>query len=79
MATGEGLVESPPFAQGDITPGEAETINRLTETRLFSSSFEQLPTQGVMLNLSPPSAWRGTKKVRSGDGAGAQLGAKCEP
>lgn len=50
------LPESPPFAQGDISPGEAETINRLTETRLFSSSFEQLPTQGVILNLSPPSA-----------------------
>lgn len=50
------LPESPPFAQGDITPGEAETINRLTETRLFSSSFEQLPTQGVILNLSPPTA-----------------------
>ena len=50
------LPESPPFAQGDITPGEAETINRLTETRLFTSSFEQLQTQGVILNLSPPSA-----------------------
>jgi hypothetical protein len=50
------LPESPPFSQGDITPGEAETINRLTETRLFTSSFEQLQTQGVILNLSPPSA-----------------------
>jgi hypothetical protein len=50
------LPESPPFAQGDISPGEAETVNRLTETRLFSSSFEQLPTQGVILNLSPPTA-----------------------
>lgn len=50
------LPEKPPFATGDLTPGEAETINRLTETRLFSSSFEQLPTQGVMLSLSPPSA-----------------------
>lgn len=50
------LPEDPPFAQGDITPGEAETINRLTETRLFTSAFEQLPTQGVILNLSPPSA-----------------------
>jgi len=45
------LPESPPFAQGDITPGEAETINRLTETRLFTSSFEQLQTQGVILNI----------------------------
>jgi hypothetical protein len=50
------LPERPPFAQGDITPGEAETINRLTETRLFTSSFEQLQTQGVILNLAPPSA-----------------------
>ncbi|HEX7256140.1 MAG TPA: hypothetical protein VF236_09460 [Gaiellaceae bacterium] len=50
------LPEEPPFAQGDLTPGEAEAINRLTETRLFTSSFEQLPTQGVMLSLSPPSA-----------------------
>lgn len=50
------LPENPPFAQGDITPGEAETVNRLTETRLFTSSFEQLPTQGVMLSLSPPTA-----------------------
>jgi len=50
------LPEDPPFAQGDITPGEAETINRLTETRVFTSAFEQLPTQGVILNLSPPSA-----------------------
>lgn len=50
------LPENPPFATGDLTPGEAETINRLTETRLFSSSFEQLPTQGVMLSLAPPSA-----------------------
>jgi hypothetical protein len=50
------LPERPPFAEGDLSPGEAETINRLTETRLFTSSFEQLPTQGVILNLSPPSA-----------------------
>ena len=50
------LPERPPFATGDLTPREAETINRLTETRLFSSSFEQLPTQGVMLSLAPPSA-----------------------
>lgn len=50
------LPERPPFAEGDIAQGEAEMINRLTETRLFSSSFEQLPTQGVILNLSPPSA-----------------------
>jgi hypothetical protein len=50
------LPESPPFAQGDLSPGEAETINRLTEERLFTSSFEQLQTQGVILNLSPPSA-----------------------
>jgi hypothetical protein len=50
------LPEKPPFADGDLSPGEAETINRLTETRLFTSSFEQLPTQGVMLSLSPPSA-----------------------
>ena len=44
------------LADGDLSPGEADTINRLTETRLFTSSFEQLPTQGVMLSLSPPSA-----------------------
>jgi hypothetical protein len=50
------LPERGPFAQGDITPGEAETINRLTETRVFTSSFEQLQTQGVILNLAPPSA-----------------------
>lgn len=50
------LPERPPFSEGDITPGEAETINRLTETRLFSSSFEQLQTQGVILNLAPPGA-----------------------
>jgi hypothetical protein len=50
------LPARPPFAEGDLTPGEAEAINRLTETRLFTSAFEQLPTQGVMLNLSPPSA-----------------------
>jgi hypothetical protein len=50
------LPERPPFAEGDIAQGEAEMINRLTETRLFTSSFEQLPTQGVILNLSPPSA-----------------------
>lgn len=50
------LPEKPPFATGDLTPGEADTINRLTETRLFTSTFEQLPTQGVMLSLSPPSA-----------------------
>jgi len=50
------LPENPPFAQGDITPGEAETVNRLTETRLFTSSFEQLQTQGIILNLAPPSA-----------------------
>jgi hypothetical protein len=50
------LPEKPPFADGDLTPGEADMINRLTETRLFTSSFEQLPTQGVMLSLSPPSA-----------------------
>ncbi len=50
------LPERPPFAQGNITPGEAEAINRLTETRLFSSSFEVLQTQGVILNLAPPSA-----------------------
>ena len=50
------LPEKPPFADGDLSPGEADTINRLTETRLFTSSFEQLPTQGVMLSLSPPSA-----------------------
>jgi hypothetical protein len=50
------LPEGPPYAQGDLTPGEAEAVNRLTETRLFTSSFEQLPTQGVMLSLAPPSA-----------------------
>jgi len=50
------LPERGPFAQGDIPPGEAETINRLTETRVFTSSFEQLQTQGVILNLAPPSA-----------------------
>lgn len=50
------LPERPPFAEGDIAQGETEMINRLTETRLFTSSFEQLPTQGVILNLSPPSA-----------------------
>jgi hypothetical protein len=50
------LPEKPPFADGDLSPGEADTINQLTETRLFSSSFEQLPTQGVMLSLAPPSA-----------------------
>jgi hypothetical protein len=50
------LPERPPFAEGDIAQGEAEMINRLTETRLFTSSFEQLPTQGVILNLSPPTA-----------------------
>jgi hypothetical protein len=49
------LPERPPFAEGDLTSGEAEIVNRLTETRLFSSSFEQLPTQGVMLSLSPPT------------------------
>lgn len=49
------LPERPPFAQGDITPGEAETVNRLTETRIFSSSFEQLQTNGVVLNLEPPA------------------------
>jgi hypothetical protein len=50
------LPERPPFAEGDITPGEAETISRLTDSRMFSSSFEQLQTQGVILNLAPPSA-----------------------
>lgn len=50
------LPERPPFSEGDITPGEGQTINELTETRLFNSSFEQLQTQGVILNLSPPSA-----------------------
>jgi hypothetical protein len=50
------LPERAPFAEGDITPGESEMINKLTETRLFTSSFEQLQTQGVILNLSPPSA-----------------------
>ena len=49
------LPERPPFSEGDITPGESATINRLTETRLFNSSFEQLPTQGVILNLEPPT------------------------
>jgi hypothetical protein len=52
----KALPESPPFADGDLSPGEAEAINRLTETRLFTSSFEQLPTQGVMLSLAPPTA-----------------------
>lgn len=50
------LPEQPPYSEGDLTEGESEMINRLTETRLFSSSFEQLQTQGVILNLSPPSA-----------------------
>lgn len=27
------LPERPPFSEGDIAPGEAETVNRLTETR----------------------------------------------
>jgi hypothetical protein len=50
------LPEPPPYAQGDITPGEAEVVNRLTELRFFDSSFEQLPTQGVVLNLEPPTS-----------------------
>jgi len=50
------LPERPPYQVGDVAPGEAELVNRLTETRLFSSSFEQLQTQGVLLNLEPPTA-----------------------
>lgn len=50
------LPEQPPFAVGDLSQGEAEMVNKLTETRLFTSSFEQLPTQGVVLNLEPPGA-----------------------
>lgn len=50
------LPERGPFSEGDITPGEAETINRLTETRLFTGNFEQLQTQGVILNLEQPTA-----------------------
>jgi hypothetical protein len=50
------LPEPPPYAQGDISPGEAEVVNRLTELRYFDSSFEQLPTQGVVLNLEPPTS-----------------------
>lgn len=49
------LPEAPPYVQGDISPGETETVNRLTELRYFNSSFEQLPTQGVVLNLEPPN------------------------
>jgi hypothetical protein len=50
------LPEPPPYVLGDITQGEAETVNGLTELRYFNSSFEQLPTQGVVLNLEPPTA-----------------------
>lgn len=50
------LPEPPPYLQGDVNANEAATINRLTELRFFNSSFEQLPTQGVVLNLEPPSS-----------------------
>ncbi|HET7857233.1 MAG TPA: hypothetical protein VFL41_12325 [Gaiellaceae bacterium] len=50
------LPEPPPYVQGDITPGETEMVNNLTELRFFNSSFEQLPTQGVVLNLEPPTS-----------------------
>jgi hypothetical protein len=50
------LPEPPPYLQGDINGNEAATINRLTELRFFNSSFEQLPTQGVVLNLEPPTS-----------------------
>jgi hypothetical protein len=50
------LPEKGPYSEGEVSPGEAETVNRLTETRLFSGTFEQLQTQGVVLNLEPPNA-----------------------
>lgn len=50
------LSEPPPYLQGDINANEAATINQLTELRFFNSSFEQLPTQGVVLNLEPPTS-----------------------
>lgn len=50
------LPEQPPYVQGDMSPGEMEMVNNLTELRFFNSSFEQLPTQGVVLNLEPPTS-----------------------
>lgn len=50
------LPERGPFAEGDLTPGETETITRMTETRVFTGNFEQLQTQGVILNLEQPTA-----------------------
>lgn len=50
------LPESPQYVQGDVTPVDAETVNRLTEIHFFNSGFEVLPTQTVMLNLEPPNS-----------------------
>ena len=50
------LPAAPPYVQTDLDANEAAVVNRLTELRFFNSSFEQLPTQGVVLNLEPPTS-----------------------
>ena len=49
------LPGSPPYLPGDMTPEDAAAVSNLTELRFFNASFEQLPTQNVVLNLEVPT------------------------
>jgi hypothetical protein len=50
------LSARPPYFLDNITPGEAETINRITGLWMFRSGFELAPDQSVVLNLEAPTA-----------------------
>jgi hypothetical protein len=50
------LPSAPPYFTDNITPGEAEAINRITGLWLFRSGFELAPDQSIVLNLEVPTA-----------------------
>jgi hypothetical protein len=48
------LPQPAPYFVDNITPGEAQEINRLTGLHFFRSGFEVAPDQSVVLNLEVP-------------------------
>jgi hypothetical protein len=49
------LPQDPPYFTEDISPGEAQQVNRYTGLHFFRSGFEVAPDQSVVLNLEVPS------------------------
>jgi hypothetical protein len=49
------LPSAPPYFTDNISPGEAEAINRITGLWLFRSGFELAPDQSIVLNLEVPT------------------------